>query len=174
MSHRLRSAARYLAEQAGDKYSHPRLAFVTSYDPTSYTLKVSIQPEGTETGWLPLAPQWCGDGWGMFAPPPPGAMVVVIFQEGSPDAGIVLCALASDVDRPLPVPAGEAWLKHQSGASVKLTNDGALTLSDGVGASIALANGIATVLALAVQLGGADGVPVQLSTGQPATKVFAT
>lgn len=139
--HRLRSALRYTAEQAGEQWAQPRLGLMTDYDPTTGSVKVQLQPENVETGWIPLKPLWQGNGWGFFAPPPQGSQVVVIFQEAHPDNGICLGAIPSDEDRPLPVPAGEAWFQHESGAFVRLTNDGAATISDGAGASVKLAGG---------------------------------
>ena len=48
------------------------------------------------------------------------------------------------MDRPLPAPDREFWLTHQSGASIKLTNDGKLSLNDGHGAVVSL-NGDGTI-----------------------------
>ncbi|MFN3886148.1 MAG: phage baseplate assembly protein V [Aquabacterium sp.] len=118
-----------------------RLATVASFNPDNYTVKVVIQPEGVESGWLPLASAWVGNGWGMFCPPMPGDMVQVDFMEDSPDAGVVTVRLFNDQDRPLRCPAGELWLVHQSGAFFKLTNDGAATFSDGQGATVQLKGG---------------------------------
>ena len=136
--HRFMSAMRHAAEQAASRTTHMRLGTRTSYDPTSYAVKVLIQPDNVETGFIPLVPQWCGNGWGFFAPPPQGAQVAVQFEMGYRDNGVCLGAIASDVDRPLPVPEGEAWWQHQSGAFVKMTNAGALMLGDGKGATITL------------------------------------
>ena len=172
-AHRLRSAVRYAAEQAQEQYAQPRLGLRTSYDPTAHAVKVMLQPENVETGWLPLKPIWQGNGWGFFAPPPAGSQCIVLFQEGHPDCGFCLGAIPSDADRPLTVPDGECWLVHQSGASVKLTNDGSLTLADGKGATAALANGIATIDATAILLGAGATQPVQLANGQPSLKVKA-
>ncbi len=189
----LRSAHQYIAEQAGARWSQPRLGLRTSYDPNTGAVKVMLQPENIETGFIPLMPLWQGDGWGMFAPPPSGAQVLVVFQEGSLDHGMCLGALPSLVDRPLAVPDGELWLQHISGAGFKLTNDGAATylgsagqsltlgsdgsavLDNGAGATLTLAGGVATLLgADQVNLGSDSPTqPVMLANGMPATKVFA-
>lgn len=125
-SHVFGSHVRQMAEEVAGQWSHPRDGIVSSYDPNAYAVKVRIQPEDRETGWLPLGSSWVGNGWGLFSPPPIGAQVTVIFQEGNPEAGKVAFGVFSDTDRPLPVPAGEAWLVHQSGSFIKLLNDGSV------------------------------------------------
>lgn len=137
----LLNTMRLQALMAQSGQSTTRLATVSSYNPADYSVKALIQPEGVETGWLPLASCWVGPGWGMFSPPAIGDLVHVEFQEGHPEAGIVSLRLFSDQDRPLPCPSGELWLIHASGAFFKLTNDGAATFSDGQGASVKLQGG---------------------------------
>lgn len=112
--------------QAGLSSESPsmRMGLVSSYDPNQYAVKVLIQPEDIETGWLPISSEWAGNGWGLFAPPPIGSMVKVEFLEGDFEAGIVNKALFNDEDRPLNVPAGEFWLVHKSGSLLKFHNDG--------------------------------------------------
>ncbi len=56
--------------------------------------------------------------------------------------------IPSDADRPLPVPAGEAWWRHQSGASVKLTNDGSLSILGADGVSKIVLPGDGTILSV--------------------------
>lgn len=121
-----------------------RLATVAGYNPDNYTIKAVIQPEGVETGWIPLASPWVGNGWGMFCPPKPGDMVQLDFIEDCPDIAVATLRLFNDQDRPLPCPAGEFWLVHASGAHFRLTNDGAATFSDGAGATVRL-NGNGTI-----------------------------
>ncbi len=127
-----------------------RIGIVSAYDPTQYAAKVRLQPEptdqpegATETGWLPVLSLWGGDGWGDFAPPTPGDVVMVLFQEGGREAGVVLGRFFSLLTRPLPAPSGERWIVHQSGAFVKLTNDGKITLTDKAG-SVVVMNGDGT------------------------------
>lgn len=106
-----------------------RLGIVSSYDHVNYCAKVRLQPEDVETGWIPVVSPWAGNGWGMFAPPTPGDLVEVQFQEGSVEAGFVCQRFFNDSDRPLDVPSGECWLIHKTGAFVKLTNDGKLLIN---------------------------------------------
>lgn len=111
---------------------------VTSYNPNRYSAKVTLQPDGLRTGWLPVAAHWIGNGWGMFSPPSPGDQVNVEFIDGEIGAGTVTSRIWDDNNRPLAVPAGEWWLVHQSGQSIKLTNDGKMTFDDGQGATFVL------------------------------------
>jgi phage baseplate assembly protein gpV len=103
-----------------------RCAIVQSFDPATYCAKVTLQPEGVLTGWLPISTSWIGGGWGMVAPPSPGQQVIVLAQEGQAEHGIVLGGLFSTNAQPPAAPAGELWLVHQSGSYLKLHNDGSI------------------------------------------------
>lgn len=111
---------------------------VTSYDPARYAAKVTLQPDSLQTGWLPVAAHWIGDGWGMFSPPSPGDQVNVEFINGDIGSGTVVGRIWDQNNPPLAVPAGEWWLVHKSGAFIKLTHDGKLTLDDAHGATFQL------------------------------------
>lgn len=125
---RLKNEMRQQALLAMQGMSKPRLGLVSSYDPDNYTVKVRVQPEDVETGWLPLQSTWAGNMWGVFAPPSPGDQVTVIFQESSPETGIVIGSLFSDLHRPLPVPAGELWIVDQNASALKFHTDGSVEL----------------------------------------------
>jgi hypothetical protein len=103
-----------------------RCGTVQSVDPATYCAKVTLQPEGVLSGWLPIAANWVGAGWGMVAPPSPGQQVVVVAQEGQAEHGIVLGGLFSLSAQPPPAPSGELWLVHQTGSFLKLHNDGSI------------------------------------------------
>jgi phage baseplate assembly protein gpV len=113
-----RESARVHAQQA-----NTRMGVVTSYDPNQYAAKVLLQPEGIETGFLPVATEWVGNGWGLFCPPTAGDVVDVHFQEWGKNAGYISKRFYSSVTQPLPVQSGEFWLVHKSGSFIKLTND---------------------------------------------------
>ena len=105
-----------------------RFGLVSSFDPATYSARVLIQPENVLTGWLPVLSPWVGAGWGLAAPLVPGAQVLVLAQEGNSEQGVVLGAIWSVVDQPVPAPAGELWLQHQSGSFFKLREDGTIIL----------------------------------------------
>ncbi len=98
-----------------------RIGTVTGYDPNNYAAKVLIQPEGYETGFLPITTPWSGNGWGMFCPPSSGDVVDVHFQEGGKLAGFIALRHYGDVLRPLGVPSGEFWLVDKLGNSFKFS-----------------------------------------------------
>jgi uncharacterized protein involved in type VI secretion and phage assembly len=108
--------------------SQPRLATVTSVNPAASTARVTLQPEGVLSGWLPVLSPWIGAGWGMYSPPSPGDQVLVIAQEGDADHGIVVGRAFSDTQAPPATPVGELWLMHKSGSVIKLQNDGTIQM----------------------------------------------
>jgi uncharacterized protein involved in type VI secretion and phage assembly len=127
---RLRNHMRLEAQRATADLSMPRAAIVTgSIDPAHYSARVLLQPEGTLTGYLPIASQWVGNGWGMFCLPSPGDVVDVIFQQGGGGAGVIVGRQFNAKAQPLPAPVGEFWLVHETGTAFKLTNDGGVLLS---------------------------------------------
>ena len=109
--------------------SSTRMGTVSGYDPGAYCVKVRIQPEDAETGWLPLASPWVGNGWGIFAPPSLGDLVDVHYQEGDFEAGFVCQRFFNDADRPLPCPSGEFWLVHKAGSLLKFLADGSVEMA---------------------------------------------
>jgi uncharacterized protein involved in type VI secretion and phage assembly len=73
-------------------------------------------PEGVETGWLPIASQHIGNGYGLFWGPNIGDPVEFGYQEADVDTPRIMGRLHSDTQSP-PVSAGPAscfvWLRHQ-------------------------------------------------------------
>jgi phage gp45-like len=114
------------ASQLDQSWAHPRIAVVTSADPATATVRVTVQPEGVLSGWLPVASQWVGQGWGLVCAPMPGDQVVVIWQEGDAEQGVVVGRLWSNSVPPPNAPGGELWLLHASGSCIKLRNDGSI------------------------------------------------
>lgn len=105
-----------------------RFAVVASFDAASYAARVTLQPEGVLSGWLPVLAGWVGGGWGMAAPLSPGDQVLVLGQEGDAEQAVVLGRLWSNVDAAPAAPVGEMWLVHASGSFVKLRNDGTVAM----------------------------------------------
>lgn len=122
-----RVVAEVLKVLAG-RIEHTRMGIVDGYDPNTHTARVRIQPENTLTGWLPIHVKGVGQGWGMYFPPAPGDQVHVSHLEGDVGSGQVT-GIVNDDDHPPPaVPSREFWLIHQSGSSLKFTNDGKVAL----------------------------------------------
>lgn len=108
--------------------SQPRFATIASVNPGTATAKVTLQPEGVLTGWLPVLAPWVGAGWGMYCPPSPGDQVLVLAQEGDAEHGIIVGRAYSSEQPPPAAPIGELWLVHKSGSFIRLQNDGTIRM----------------------------------------------
>ncbi|WP_407146229.1 hypothetical protein [Bradyrhizobium sp. ORS 86] len=116
------------------RYSE-RHGIVTSYDPKKYLAKVTFQPEGQESGWLPIETGHIGEGYGILIGLQPGGggaqpagsqgggatdnqgdQVIVRFQEGDFEAGKIVQRVHSDQDTPPQVQSGEImlWTKFKN------------------------------------------------------------
>ena len=126
---RFLNALRAHAGALDQAIAQPRFALVTSVDPSTYTARVLLQPEGVLSGWLPILTSWVGNGWGLVAPPSPGDQVLVVAHEGDAEHGIIVGGAYSLAAPPPAAPAGEFWLLHQSGSFVKLLADGSIAIS---------------------------------------------
>ena len=108
--------------------AQPRFGTVTSVNPLTATARVTLQPEGVLSGWLPILSPWVGAGWGMYCPPSPGDQVLVLAQEGDAEHGMIVGCTFSNAHQPPPAPVGEIWLLHRTGSFVKLQNDGTVQI----------------------------------------------
>lgn len=106
-----------------------RIGTISGYDATNFMAKVLLQPDGVETGWLPIGTIGVGNGWGIQVGPSIGDMVEVEFQEGGVDAGLITQRFFNDQNRPGAVPSGEVWLVHKNGQFIKLLSDGSIASS---------------------------------------------
>lgn len=147
---RFQNAMRMHALAVTNLRSHPRIGTISGYDPKKQAVKVLLQPEATETGWIPLGSVWVGAGWGAVFAPKLDSQVEVTFLDGHPDSGSANLRFFSNVETGPAAPAGECWLVHKSGQSFKLTNDGKLTINDGHGATLTL-DGAGNIVSQATQ-----------------------
>jgi len=106
----------------------PRFGTITSVNPAAATARVTLQPEGVLSGWLPVLSPWIGPGWGLHCPPSPGDQVLVLAQEGDAEHGIIIGCSYSTAMTPPAAPVGEFWLVHSSGSYIKLQNDGTIQM----------------------------------------------
>lgn len=110
-------------------YAH--LGIITSVDPTDYTVKVKLEPEEIETGFIPF----CTPFYGWVAPPMGGEQCLVLFERGNnnvPVAALLLYwdqARAPGVSSAGDTAAGEILLKHSSGSYVKLNSAGKILIN---------------------------------------------
>ncbi|WP_145533550.1 baseplate assembly protein [Yersinia alsatica] len=126
------------AQQAGASFTGTREGIITSYDPAEYAIKVVLQPDGAETGWIPLDSPWVGNGWGLAAGPMIGASIKIDFDSGNISNGSGSGQHYNDIDRCPSPQSGEFFIVHKSGASFKLTNDGKVTVTDSAGSEIVM------------------------------------
>nr|WP_199065127.1 phage baseplate assembly protein V [Chromobacterium sp. ASV5] len=137
---KINQLAQALGARAPDMSERPRKGVVSGYDPGSYAVKVTIQPEGLETGWIQLDAMGVGNGWGVATGPQVGDEVSISFDAGDANLGSVVSRHFNDQNRPIGPPSGETWMIHSTGASLKLTNDGKITAADPSGTVCQLSN----------------------------------
>lgn len=125
---RLRSNLAQLAQMAGQGSVPLRAGEVSSYDPSGYLVKVRLQPDDIETGWLPISTALVGQAWGAYFGPSPGDQALVAFLQGDINAGVCLGFIGSDDDPPPTVQSGEIHLRSKGDlAQVILKPDGSIT-----------------------------------------------
>jgi uncharacterized protein involved in type VI secretion and phage assembly len=135
-----------------------RHGLVTSYDPENHLAKVTFQPEGQESGWIPIETGHIGNGYGIVTGLQPGDgkstgdQVVVRFQENDFEGGKIVQRVHSDDQKPPTVQSGETmiWTRFQksdggsesaqgakggTGQQIYLKNDGSIMVTDGNGAT---------------------------------------
>ena len=156
-----------------ERYMPARTGLVTSYDPQTHMAKVMMQPEGIETEFLPIHMGHVGNGYGILVGLTPGDgmttgdQVEVSFMEGDREAGRITSRLSSDVDKPPVVQSGEMLLKHKTGSTFFLANDGSTTVTDKSGATLKFdGSGNLTISgASAISVTGSGAI--SLSSGSP-------
>lgn len=191
----VRREAQIVAERAAGGI---RIGTVTSYDPATHSVKLALQPEGTQTGWMPLTAAGVGSGFGVYVGATDGQAFAAFFHEGDIEAGIIIGRLPTDQEPPISVQSGEVVIQSPTGSLVSLLKDGTVTVQDKGGGKIAFdgagnitmagkagqsiamdASGNITLTPSGggkVQLGGATVLPVAVYSGGstiPATKVTA-
>lgn len=140
---RLLNAIKSRAAAMDQQQGQARFGIVESVNPNDQTVRVRYDEEGTLSGWLPLAVQSAGDDWGMVAMPVPGAQAFVVPDMGQMDHGVVVgfahstAAPATRVqgykqDEAEPVQPGEWAIRHSSGSSLRLRNDGTFEIRGNV------------------------------------------
>ncbi len=173
------NAVRGEAERVSSRISTLRMGTVSSYDPGSYSVKVRLQPEDIETGWVPVMSPSVGNGFGLFSPPTPGDAVVVGFQEGNTEVPIVLGGLYNDVDRPDVqgaggVPSGDKWLVHPKGMRIRLHGEGVEILCKaGTVVRLSLDDGTVDISGPDVRI-GAQGGTFQKLVNESFMQIFNT
>ena len=126
--HHTVNAMHQAAAQAGERNAGTRLGIVEGYDPVTYSVRVSIEPEGLHTRWIPLAAVAAGNGFGILAAPKLGEAVVLVFQEDSILYAIAGLRLFTDDAKPPVVQSGEVLVRHESGSRLFFRADGSIDM----------------------------------------------
>jgi phage baseplate assembly protein gpV len=143
MDSALLNAHKLAAQGIAARTAAPRYGVVQSVDPANHAAKVTVQPEGVLTGWLPVLTHSMGNGWGVVSLPQPGTQVMLTPQEGDGEEWAVSGRLFDTAALPPSVPAaingsasnaqpGEIALVSAAGAVVRLTADGSIYLQGNV------------------------------------------
>jgi hypothetical protein len=105
-----------------------RHALVTSYDPQKYLAKVTFQPDGQESGMLPIETGHIGNGYGIAIGLTPGDgkatgdQVIVRYQESDIESGKVVQRVHSDQDTPPTAQSGEMII-YTSGKKIVISDN---------------------------------------------------
>ena len=118
----------HAAKQAG-ALGQPRHAIVTSVDAVSHAVKVMIQPDGIESGWIPDAAV-ATSGLRIACPAEIGSQVLVVPVEGDAEHPVVVARVFDVVTIPplspatgTPVQPGEFGIFANDGSYIHLTKD---------------------------------------------------
>ncbi len=134
---------KHIAAQIVGEVAKTGCGLVTDYDPTIYAVRVQMQPTGEVTGWMPIGAIWSGNNFGLVVGPNIGDMVRVDYLDGDRQVAMMGAKYFNDTDQPPQVPSGEMWAIHSTGSSIKITNDGKVTITDKAG-SVVVMNGDGT------------------------------
>lgn len=110
--------------------AHPRIATVVSVQAGGHRARVRIEPDGVETGFIPIGAAMVGNGMGIVSPPSPGDQVLVVAQEGDASQYVVVSRIFSARQGPPVSPATEKPI--QPGEVAIFTPGAWLHISGGV------------------------------------------
>lgn len=121
----IRTIARAEVERVLRLQLMPHYGIVEEWDPKTHSARVTLQPEGVTTNWLPIESQWIGNGWGLITALNKGDQVKVVFPEYGSDQGSIV-GRYYDGRNPPPqgTQDGEFYLLHQSGNYLRFMTQG--------------------------------------------------
>jgi phage baseplate assembly protein gpV len=133
----LLNAHKLAAQGIAARTAAPRYGVVQSVDPANHAAKVTVQPEGVLTGWLPVLTHSMGNGWGIVSLPTPGTQVMLLPQEGDGEEWAVGGRVFDTEALPPKVAAaingstsnaqpGEIALVSEKGGVIRLAADGSI------------------------------------------------
>ena len=137
MSEEFLNLIRREIERSKANSAQTKPALVTAYDPDRHAIKATLQPEGVETGWFPIATHAIGNGYGLTVGPQIGDQIKVGFDDGDINTPHMMGRVHSDTDRPPKALPGETLLQHSNGGKISLTAAGATVSIGGTTFNIA-------------------------------------
>ena len=95
---------RMLAANMANAQAQPGFGLVSAVDPVNHAVKVTAQPAGVESGWLPYAAMQVGS-LRIACPPDIGAHVLLVRLEGDGEHAVCACPVYDTVVMPPISPA---------------------------------------------------------------------
>jgi phage baseplate assembly protein V len=121
------------------QYGQHKYGTVTGVNPDgSHTAKVTFQPEGVTSSWLPvLTPQI-----GVTNLPMDGDQVLVAPTEGNTTDGVIIGGVYSDLQRAPLGKSGEVWAVNRTTQDfMTITNDGKISMSASTALNMSIKDG---------------------------------
>ena len=140
---------------------------VTSWDAKKHLAKVTLQPEGQESGWLPVQTLAAGNGYGHMSGLTAGDQVEVTFQEGEFEAGAITSRVHSEQAPAPTVESGEQLIKTPWGQMLQMAKDGSVTVTDKSGATFKFDGTGALTVSGASSISFTGSRSVSMSAGSP-------
>ena len=173
----LANAVLQQAKRAMESRKTSGIYLISSYDGEgSVKVNVSFDP-GTppvESNWMPLGCIGVGNGWGVMVGPQIGDQVLVEFENGDVDSGVVVARLYSTVAQAMAVPSGEIWVVHQSTSSLKFKANGDINIVGNANLNATVAGNVTANVAGNVNATVTGGVTANVTGNLNATAAAAT
>jgi phage baseplate assembly protein gpV len=135
-----------------------RYAMATSWDPKTHMVKVMLQPEGVESGWLPVHTMSAGDGYGHMTGivtgdgTKTGEQLEITHQEGEFEAGAVTARVHSKQQPPPSLESGEQLFLAYFKQFIKFDKNGQVIIQDASGKASMTFDGKGNITLKAEQL----------------------
>lgn len=143
------NAMKGAAAASGQQIGVNRWGLVTNVrqTDTGYMARITLQPDGVQSGWLPVLSPMVGAGWGLVSPPEVGMQAFVGSDSGDGHHGVILGLSYSHAAMPpvppaafpkngtpdkTPVAPGEIALVSKTGAVLRLCADGSIHIHGNV------------------------------------------
>ena len=129
-----------------DAVPQARWGVVASVDNTRPAVKVLFQPEGVQSGWLPVLQGGAGNSWTVLAPISPGSLAFCVPEAGARGGDYVVTGFAHNDGSTIPAAsatngtggtqntAAQAWtademlIVHKSGSVLRMCANGDIYL----------------------------------------------